>query len=483
MPKRSSLILAGLMVAGCTAGSDYVRPVPSVAPAFSRGMAIDTRCSDAEWWRGFDDPLLVAMVARAVEGNTELAQARARIEQSRAAARAAGAALLPTLDGAGSVTSVSQSRNTAIGRITRAVGARRGYTEYAVGTQASWELDLFGGLRRGREAARADLSGMEAEGGAVAVAIAAETADAYLTLRAYQGRLAVACEQEANEALLVSLVRQRFDQGIAAERELNRTVAALEGVRASMSPLRAGIEGQLNRLDVLVGDPPGTNREALIAMRPVPVAPAPSGSAAPIDLLRRRPDVVAAERRLAASTARVGAALADYYPRLSLSGLLGVASLGTANLFAGAATQASGGAVLRWRLFDFGRVDAEVAGAKGRQAEALAAWRGSVLGAAEDVETALARLAEAHAERAGLERQVGVLLRARAQAQDAYAGGVIGLIEVTDANRELLGASDRLAALRAEEARAAVAAYRALGGGWAAAPLRRPLAYLKSDHR
>ncbi|WP_174287402.1 efflux transporter outer membrane subunit [Sphingomonas bacterium] len=482
MPKIPILLLAPLALAGCTVGPNYVRPDPAVVPAFRHAAAIDPRAADADWWRGFGDPLLVTLVDRAVAGNTDLAQARARIDESRAAARAARAALLPVLDATGSATTVSQSRDSAIGRIMQAVGGPRGYTEYAVGTQASWEIDLFGGLRRGREAVRDDLAATEANASAVAIAVAAETADAYLTLRAFQARLAVARDQEKNQALLDDLVRQRVDQGIAADRDRNRTIAQLEGVRAAMAPLRAGIEAQLNRLDVLVGDPPGSNRALLVDARPVPAAPMPAGSAEAADLIRRRPDIVASERRLAASSARIGVAIADYYPRLSLSGLFGVASLGTSNLFTGGAVQASGGAGLRWRLFDFGRVDAEVAGARGRQAEALAAWRGSVLTAAEDVETALARLEEAHAERATLDRQVAALVRARTQAQDAYAGGVIGLIDVTDANRELLAASDRLAANRAEESRAAVAAYRALGGGWQGAPTSAP-ASTATHHR
>lgn len=478
---RLPFLFATLALTGCTIGPDYARPGLAVAPAYLHAAAIDTRSADADWWRGFDDPVLVALVDKAVAGNTDLAQARARIDQSRAAARGASAALLPALDATSGVTTISQSRDTTIGRVTQALGGGRGYTEFAVGTQASWEIDLFGGLRRGREAARDDVAASEASAGAVSVAVAAETADAYLTLRAFQARLAVARAQETNEALLTSLVRQRFDQGIAAERELNRTSAELEGVRATMAPLRAGVEAQLNRIDVLVGDVPGSNRALLVDPRPVPMAPVPAGSDAPADLLRRRPDVVAAERRLAASTARIGVAVADYYPHLSLSGLVGVASLGTSNLFTGGAVQASGGAGLRWRLFDFGRVDAEVAGARGREAEALAAWRGAVLVAAEDVETALARLGEAHAERASLEQQVMLLGRARAQAQDAYAGGVIGLIDVTDADREVLAASDRLALVRAEEARAAVAVYRALGGGWQAAPGQAMSAVANTD--
>jgi len=460
------LLLATVSLAGCTAGADYVRPEIALTPQFLAAPAIAP--PDADWWAGFGDPLLERFVAAALANNTDLAQARARMEQSRAAAKGAGAVLLPSMGATGDATSVSQSRETPVGKVTQILGLPRGYSEYAVGTQASWEIDLFGGLRRGREAARAELGAAEAGEGAVRIAVAAETADAYLTLRALQARLAIAASQEGVQARLADLVRQRVGQGIAAERELNRATGALEGVRAALAPLRAGIAAQLNRLDVLTGAPPGANRTLLAAAGPIPRAPTPAGSAAPADLLRRRPDVVAAERRLAAANARIGVALADYYPHLSLSGLLGVASLGTGNLFTGGAVQASGGAGLRWRLFDFGRVDAEVAQARGARAAQLAAWRGSVLAAAEDVETALSRLAEAQAEGEALARQVAALTIARAQAEQAYRGGVTGLIDVLDADRELLAARDRAASVQAEQARAAVAAYRALGGGWAA---------------
>ncbi|WP_157221127.1 efflux transporter outer membrane subunit [Flavisphingomonas formosensis] len=464
--RLSSILLAATALTGCTVGPDYHRPTVALTPHFLSADAIDTRGVDADWWRGFDDPILVGLVDKAIVGNTDLAQALARIEQSRAAARGAGAALLPSIDGTGSAGTASQSRETPVGKVTQILGLPRGYDEYAVGAEASWEIDLFGGLRRGREAARADLAASRADAGAVTIAVAAETADAYLALRALQARLVVAEDQERTEQALVDLVRQRFDQGLSAERELNRATAELESVRAAKAPLRAAIAAELNRLDVLVGEQPGSNRALLGDVHPIPVAPQPAGSAAPADLLRRRPDVVAAERRLAASNARIGVAVADYYPHISLSGLVGVASLGASNLFTGGAVQASGTAGLRWRLFDFGRVDAGVASARGREAEALAAWRGSVLRAAEDVETALSRLAEARTERDRRTRQLAALTTARDQTELAYRGGVAALIDVLDADRERLAAADRLASVRADEARAAVAAYRALGGGW-----------------
>lgn len=461
-----AILFATVALAGCAVGPDYASPKVGLTPAFMGASSISSDKSDADWWAGFNDPILADFVSKALAANLDIAAAAARIEQSRAVARSAGADLLPRVDGTGDVATVSQSRETPIGRISDAFGASRGYTQYAVGTQASWELDVFGGNRRRREAAHDELSSTLADAAAVRIAVAAETADAYLTLRALQARLDVAERQEKTEFQLVSVVRQRVGEGIAADRELNRANGELEGVRASLSPLRAGIAAQLNRLDVLVGEQPGSNRDLLARRQAIPTAPIPSGSAAPTDLLRRRPDVVAAEGRLAAANARIGVAVSEYYPHFSLSGLLGIASLGTSNLFTGGAVQASAGAGLRWRLFDFGRVDAKVSQARGAHAEALADWRKSVLTAAEDVETAISRLVEARAESVALDRQIVALTKARAQADLAYRGGVVAIIDVLDADRELLAASDRQVTVKADEARAAVVAYRALGGGW-----------------
>jgi NodT family efflux transporter outer membrane factor (OMF) lipoprotein len=418
------------------------------------------------WWREFHDPLMDQVVERALAQNLDLAQVQARVDQARAAAKAAGAALAPILIADTSAERSRQSLKSPLGQLAQAVGADRSYSDYSVGTQASWELDLFGGLRRAREAAKADAQAAEITAGAMRVSTAAETADAYLALRGLQARMIVAQQQENTQSKLVELVRQRVGQGLSSDRELQRAIGSLEGVRASIPRLRAAIDAQLNRLDVLMGAQAGTHRAELLAAADVPAAPVPSGSVTPSDLLRRRPDVVAAERRVAASNARVGAALSGYYPHVSLQGAVGWASLGTSDLFTSDAQQFQGIAGLRWRLFDFGRVDAEVAAARGRKAESLAAYRASILRASEDVETALSRFEQSGMEEQVLERQIAALRSAREQTQLAYRSGVAALIDVLDADRELLAASDRLAMARSETARASVAAFRALGGGW-----------------
>jgi NodT family efflux transporter outer membrane factor (OMF) lipoprotein len=418
---------------------------------------------------GIQRPAPHPVVERTLAQNLDLAQARARIAQSRAVAKAAGAALLPRADLQGSGSDQELSLLSPFGAVGSEVpGFERNYDLYDLGAAASWEIDLFGGLRRMRQAARADADAARDDAAAIRVTVASEAADAYLQVRAYQARLGVARRQEEVETRLVALLTRQRGEGVASDRELRQARAALEGVRATLPPLQAGEQAQLDRLDVLMGAAAGTYASEIAPDAPVPRPPSLNGLGSPADLLRRRPDVLAAERRLAADDARIGAAIADYYPKISITGMLGLESLDTSRFFVGDALQHSIAGGFRWRLFDFGRVDAEVAQAKGREAEALAAYRQTVFRATGEVETAVTELLQSEAEGAALTRQIAELTRARAQAQEAYQGGVVSLIEVLDADRDLLAASDRLASARAAAARAAVASFRASGGGWKA---------------
>jgi len=462
--RRLLPLLLATALAACTVGPDYHAPRVALAPGYASGSVVAPTA--APWWASFNDPLLDRVVARALAQNMDIAAAAARVDQARAAAKGAGAALLPTLSAQGAAEQDHISRQTPFGAASAELGFPRDYGLYQAGVQASWEVDLFGGLRRGREAARAQFASTQAQADAVRLSIAAETVDAYLELRGLQARLSVAQRQLANERELVALIRQRVKEGVSADRDLNRVTGEQEGIEASLAPLRAGIAAQLNRLDALMGTPAGTWSAQLGAPAAIPLAPDPSGSAIPADLMRRRPDVVAAERQVAAANARIGAAMAEYYPHLSLGGIVGAASLGTANIVSSNAFQASGTAGLSWRLFDFGRIDAQVAQARGREAEALALYRAAVLRATQDVETALSGLTLERLAVAAYERQVAALTTARDQARQAYDQGAGALIDVLDADRALLDAADRLDTARAQAARASVATMRALGGGW-----------------
>jgi NodT family efflux transporter outer membrane factor (OMF) lipoprotein len=461
----------GLAVAGCAVGPGYQPPGNSLAP-FHSAAALETRSASApprldHWWEGFEDPELSRIVERALAQNLDLATALARVQQARAAARGAGALLAPSVVAGAQAATIHQSLESPTGRLARRLpGFERNASLYDVDIGASWEVDLFGGLRRGAEAARAEAQAAEAEQLGTRVSVAAEAADAYLRIRGDQARLVLTDDQIATDEHLLDLVRLRFAKGVGTDREVAQAQALLSQARAATQPLKIDLEAQLNRLDVLLGAQPGTFSAELGAPAEIPAAPGVPFDDKPTDVLRRRPDVIAAERRLKAANARIGQAIAEYYPQLSLSGLLGFEGATPGRLFTAATYQPQALAGLRWRLFDFGRVDAEVRQARGGEAEALALYRKSVLRAAEDVENAFTALAQLQAHKEELGQEVAALKRARALSQDAYLRGAIALTDVLDADRQLLAAQDELSQTRADVARAAVQTFRALGGGW-----------------
>ncbi|MDP5238165.1 TolC family protein [Uliginosibacterium sp. 31-16] len=467
-----ALLVAGLS-AGCAVGPDYVRPDTPLPGHFQGQAAVDQRPAKASaelatWWAGFGDPQLTHFVTLALEQNLDLAQASARVTQARAGLGAANAALLPSGTVSGQAARAFQSVETPLGQVLNSTpGFDRYGNSYEMNLSASWELDAFGGLRRGREAALAEYRASEAGAVATRLAVAAQTADIYISIRGLQARLDVARRQERTQQDLLATIKLLYGKGLAPELQVRQAEGALAQVRASIPALEAGLEVAMNALDVMLGTPPGTHRAELNDSADIPAAPQITATGSPGDLLRRRPDLIVAERRLAASNARIGVAIAEYYPKLSLSGLVGSATtVSSGNLFTTGANQASGMLGLRWRLFDFGRINAQIEQAKGQEAEILAAYRLAVLRAAEDVENALSTLVKREAQTAELTQGVDSLGRARGASFAAYQKGVVSLIEVLLADENLLRVTDARVQAQTESARAAVAAFRALGGGW-----------------
>ena len=426
------------------------------------------------WWTGFNDPVLTGIVERVLSQNLDLGAALARVDQARAAARGAGARLLPQGELQTSVNQLHQSLTGPIGAIAHDLpGYHRNQRLYDAGVGAAWETDLFGGLKRGAEAARDEAQVAESEQLALRVSVVAEAADAYFQVRGDQARLVIAQSQVDNDAHLLELIRLRLAKGASSDKEVAQAQALLSQARATTPPLRTALEAQLNRLDVLMGAQPGTYAAELAGdAQPehgsIPTPPPMPADQSASDLLRRRPDIVAAERKLAASNARIGVAVAEYYPKVSLAGVLGFDSLSASKFFSAASFQPQATAGLRWRLFDFGRVDAEVAQANGAHAEALLGYRQAVLRAAEDVENAFTSLAQLEIEIHELGDEVDALGRALYTSQELYLGGASSLTDVLDAERQSLVAQDELAQARADSDRSAVASFRALGGGWTA---------------
>lgn len=467
-----ALVVSTSLAAGCAVGPDYHRPQAPLAEQYIGRPAIEARTATTTanfvtWWEGFGDPQLSALVSQALVQNLDMAQAQARVAQARAALGAADAALLPSATLNGQAARAYQSLETPLGQILDATAGYNRYgNSYQANLDASWELDLFGGLRRGREATLADYQASEAGVVATRLAVAAQTADIYTTLRGLQTRLAIAQRQVDTQQELLEKVRLLHGQGLAAQFQVQQTEGQLSQVKASVPVLQTGLDAAMNALDVMLGTPPGTHRAELSGAGAIPRAPQLASTGSPADLLRRRPDLIVAERRLVAANARIGMAISEYYPTFSLSALLGSATTQGGNLFSSGAAQSAGVLGLRWRLFDFARINAQIDQAKGQQAEALAAYRQSVLRASEDVENAFSALVNRETQTATLTAGETSLSSARQSSFVAYQNGAASLIEVLNADETLLRASDAKAQAQTESARAAIAAFRALGGGW-----------------
>lgn len=470
LPALSAVATAALL-AGCAVGPDYVAPPAPLTGAFMGQPAVAARAAAPApadmWWRGFNDPVLDRLVDRALAQNLDLAQAAARVTQARAGLRAATAALLPSASIQAQGVANHASTQTPTGRLMAATpGFDRDGSLYEGDLVAGWELDVFGGTRRDREAALARYDAAKAGVAAARLAVAAQTADTYMLVRGLQERLAVARRQAETQARLVDTVRLQYDHGAAADLQLQHVQGALAQTRASIPVLEEGLEAALNAMDVIQGAQPGTYRAELTAAAAIPVAPGLAEAGGAAELLRRRPDLVVAEQRLRASNAEVGSALSQYFPKFSLSGLVGTATTSRATLFESSAAQAQGVLGLRWRLFDFGRVGAEVKAARGRKAEALAAYQQAVLRASEDVENAFVSLVKREDQTRVLSDGERSLAKARMASQVAYEAGAVSLVEVLDADTRLLAVRDARAQARTEAARAAIRSFQALGGGW-----------------
>jgi NodT family efflux transporter outer membrane factor (OMF) lipoprotein len=470
--------------AACAVGPAYERPVIAAPPTFMGQPAVSARSarpaaglatSGADWWEGFDDPLMTKVIREALDQNLDLAQSIARVRQARASLQSATAALLPSGTVDGSALRQRFSLETPVGQVLAAQpGAARTINTFEADLGASWELDLAGGLRRGHEGADALYQAARIDVAAARLSVAAEAADTYVTIRGLQARIAIAGQQIDKQRQLLATVQLQYSKGVAADLQVQQAEGLLSQVEATLPALAIDLDAAMNALDVLLGSQPGSHRADFAEVTPVPTAPAIATAVGPAELIRRRPDLVVAERQLQASNARIGVALAEYYPKFSFSGLIGSATTQTGRLFTGNANQWQGVLGLRWRLFDFARVDAEVSAARGRHAEQLAAYRQSVLRATEDVENAFSALVNSEIQQEKLASGEVSLTKARDSSVAAYKGGVVSLIEVLDADTRLLTTRDARARAQTEAARAAIASYRALGGGWNAAGAEQP---------
>lgn len=462
-----------LAISACTVGPDHVRPDLPVAERFARDAGpldtMSTPSADAAFWRGFGDARLDALVDAALAANHDLRIALAQYDRANALLRGSRFDHLPTItaNADGRETRASSDQMPGVDREARDVES------YSIGASVAWELDLFGRIRRNVEAGRADAQASALDLAAAQVAIVGDVARTYFELRGLQERLRVARENAENQAETLRLVQARYDAGRDSEFDLSRARAQQSATASRIPALEAQVATAMHRLAVLTGRTPDALIAELSAPAPLPALPARIDPGTPGVLLRRRPDVAAAEARLHAATARIGVATADLFPRFTLGGLIGSQAIDTSALFERASETRLVALGVDWSLLDIGRTRARIAAADADASGALAGYERSVLLALEDTENALVRHARAREEDMLLERAAADSAKAATLARTRFEAGATGLLEVLDAERTRLQAEDAFADARTRSTTSAVGLFKALAGGWPQSPPAR----------
>jgi multidrug efflux system outer membrane protein len=474
--RRHGLAAAALLaLAGCAVGPNYQPPAVTIDPGFINAGASSTNAQTpggdiASFWRGFNDAALSALVERALAANGDVRIAQARLQEARASLQGARAELLPQIGSAADVGRSLQPEYLFPGT-TR---SQRTATLYDASFTANWELDFFGRNRRASESAAALVEASEAGVHAAHTAIAAEVARNYMELRGLQRRYQVAQDSLANQRDALRLTAARLDVGRGTQLDVSRAQSLLDSTEAALPALQAAIDQAAYRLATLTAQAPRTVAGALATPQPLPGLPVTDLGALPIgtpeQLLRRRADLVAAERQLASATAGIGVATADLFPRISLTGLIGLATTRAASFGDSGSQQWALGAGLTWPVLDFGRVRSRIAASEARAQQSLASYEQTVATALEETEGALSQFTHSAQQADKLASAARNAEEAARLARIRFDAGAVDFLIVLDAERQTLAARDALVLSQVSQATALVSVYRALGGGWSDTP-------------
>ncbi len=463
---RTGIILGALLASGCvTVGPDYTAPELKQPPQWlsGRGEGLESGQADSKilsrWWSTLEDPVLSELIQRSVKGNLDLRQAASRIREARARRGIAKADRFPTLDATGTAT-LSQSSED--------VGTGKEVDFYALGFDAAWELDFFGGIRRLVEAADADLDASVEDWLDVLVSLTAEVALNYVEVRLFQTRLSIAETNREAQTETYELALTRFDAGLTNRLDVEQADFNLQETQSQIPTLRSGLEQAKNRLALLLGEAPGSLSEILSTRKAIPVSSIQVAVGIPAETLRRRPDVRRAERALAAQTARVGVATADLYPRFLLLGSIGLEAFSTGSLFLSGNRAFDIGGGLLWPVFNAGAIRRNIEVQNALQEQAMIAYEASVLSALQEVENVLIAYGEEQMRREALVKAADAAGRAVELAKDQYQSGLVAFQAVLDSQRAQLSLQDQLAQSEGEVSSNLIRLYKTLGGGWKA---------------
>ena len=445
-------------------GSDVTQANAAILPSAVTSL---TPGGVAQWWKQLNDPLLDSLIQRAIRGNLDLRLSRARIREARALRGVEKSALFPTIDANGRATRERRSEN-----INDGVGSPSDSNSlFDAGLDASWEVDVFGGIRRAVAAADADLAAAFEDERDITVTLVSEVARNYVDLRGFQQRIDLNNQTVKAQQETLDLTKSLARAGISSDLQVQQSASILASRQSQLPPLYVGQRAAAYRLAVLLGEQPGALLTELATPAPIPASPKAIPIGLPSDLLRRRPDIRRSERRIAAATARVGVATADLFPRFSITGSFGLQSEQSNTFFDMNSRYWNVGPSVRWNVFDGKKIRSQINAANAREEAAVTEYERSILLALEDVENSLTSFIQEQARWRSLFEASDASQRALALATERYRSGIGDFLNVLDAQRELYELQDQQVQSDISVTRSLISVYKSLGGGWDEQPV------------
>lgn len=457
-----------ILIQGCAVGPNYTQPQVNTPDAWNQKLMAGFKEGKSPlqtWWTTFNDPVLSQLISRARKGSLQLREAVARILFARAQRGIAAGELVPQVDGVGAA-----QRSRISEGVSRTIPLPQERTDnfYSTGLDASWEIDLFGRIRRSVESADASLDASAENYRDALVSLFSEVALNYIDTRTLQERIRIAVANVETQRGSLKLTQDRFNAEIAPELDVAQAESNLATSEATIPTLEIRLTQAVNRIAVLLGQNPGTLQAELRQQVTIPIPQEQVALGLPVNLLRQRPDIRRAERELAAQTARVGVATADLFPRFSLTGAFAFESVqgSFSGIFNSGYRAWSFGPSFRWNLFDGFRIRNRIKAEEALTEENLVRYERTILNALEEVENSLVAYSRERIRREALSRAVAATERSVRLVKQRYLSGLTDFQNVLDAERSLLQLQDQLAVSKGELAKNLVQIYRAVGGGW-----------------
>ena len=461
----SSIVIMMIGLSGCLSltGSNYVKPKIDIKSQWNPPndpLILTDTGNIVKWWTTFNDPVLTRLIQKVANSNFDVQIAAARVNEARANLKIASSRRLPGVNLPAGVTYSRSSESMGIPSSNNPV------TAYSLGVDASWEIDLFGRISKTIESAKANFQATQEDRMDMMVTMCAEVASAYINVRTNQAGLEAANSNIKSQKDSLELTKIRFKNGLANDLDVEQAQRVLANSEAQVPVLRIQLIRAINTIGVLLGQSPRTFAQELSLSKPIPTTDTKMTIGVPADLLRRRADIRAAERRLAAQTAQIGVAKADLFPTLALNGSFGLQATDTNNFFDTDSRTYSFGVPLSWTLFDGGRIRAQIKVEDAKTKQALLNYEKTVLNACKEVENAIASFREERTRLEALQRAVNASRRTVMLSTKLYKGGLSDYQNVLDAQRSLFDAENQMFISHGNSVIYMVQLYKALGGGW-----------------